>query len=74
LKDFVDALADLDPDVQRLIGQCLQLLERVINHMVTRGLTYRPILTMAHALAGRARVVAVVRRGAVAFAAFLAAD
>src|ERR1035437_1652329 len=39
LQDSMDRLADLDLDVQRLIGGHVELVEHLINSMVTGGLT-----------------------------------
>jgi len=70
----VDSLADLDPDVQRLVGHDIQLSDCIIDCVVTRRRTCGPLLEVGHVLAGLARVVTEDRRGAVTFAAFLAAD
>lgn len=70
----MDSLADLDPDVQRLVCRSVQLPECLVDRVVTRRNSGGPVLGVGHVLAGLARVVTEDRRGAVTFVDFLTAD
>src|SRR5665811_2185700 len=56
LQDAIDPLADLDLDVQRLIGGHVELTEHLVNSTVTGGLTLGT-RHCAHMPAGLERVV-----------------